>query len=233
MTEGPGRPRRWGRIAAAAVVLLLLVSSTWWTRALAERMAFFRVRKVEIEGARYVDPAELLARLRVDTAASVWAPVTPLERRVAAHPQVRSVRVERKLPGTLVVRVEEHLPVALAPARGGLRAYDAEGRLLPLDPSKVTVDVPLVSAPDSAVLRLLGQVRVSDPALYARISEVRRVGRGEIVVALDRWPVRAMADVTARRLAEIYPVEDDLARRRARVAELDLRFRDQVIARLQ
>jgi hypothetical protein len=42
-----------------------------------------------------------------------------------------------------------------------------------------------------------------------------------------------MDDVTARRLAEIYPVEGDLARRRARVAELDLRYRDQVIARLQ
>ena len=232
MTEVP-RPRRWGRIAAAALVLPLVASSPWWTRAVGERMAFFRVRKVEIEGARYVDPAELLARLRVDTTASVWAPVTPLERRVAAHPQVRRATVERRLPGTLVVRVEEHLPVALAPGRGGLKAYDAEGRLLPLDPSKVTVDVPVVSAPDSAVLRLLGEVRVSDPALYARISEVRRAGRGEIVVALDRWPVRAMADVTAGRLAEIYPVEDDLVRRRARVAELDLRFRDQVIARLQ
>ena len=232
MTEAP-RPRRWGRIAAAAIVLPLVASSPWWTQAVAERMAFFRVRKVEIEGARYVDPAELLARLRVDTTASVWAPVMPLERRVAAHPQVRKVAIERKLPGTLVVRVEEYLPVALAPGRGGLKAYDAEGRLLPLDPSKVTVDVPVVSAPDSAVLRLLGEVRVSDPGLYARISEVRRVGRGELVVTLDRWPVRAMADLTAGRLAEIYPVEDDLARRRARVAELDLRFRDQVIARLQ
>jgi len=50
---------------------------------------------------------------------------------------------------------------------------------------------------------------------------------------LDRWPVRAMADVTPQRLAEIYPVENDLTRRQARVAELDLRYRDQVIARLQ
>jgi hypothetical protein len=46
-------------------------------------------------------------------------------------------------------------------------------------------------------------------------------------------PVRAMLDVTPDRLAEIFPVEADLAKRQARVAELDLRFRDQVIARLQ
>jgi hypothetical protein len=52
-------------------------------------------------------------------------------------------------------------------------------------------------------------------------------------VQLTTVPVRAMADVTAERLADVLPVERDLARRQARVAELDLRFRDQVIARLQ
>jgi len=41
-----------------------------------------------------------------------------------------------------------------------------------------------------------------------------------------------MKSVTVERLAEIEPVQDDLARRQLRVAELDLRYRDQVIARL-
>jgi len=44
--------------------------------------------------------------------------------------------------------------------------------------------------------------------------------------------VRAMSDVTPARLRDVEPVEQDLAMRRMRVAELDLRFRDQVIARL-
>jgi len=45
--------------------------------------------------------------------------------------------------------------------------------------------------------------------------------------------VRASAGVTADRLADIIPVEQDLTHRHVRVAELDLRFRDQVLARLQ
>jgi cell division protein FtsQ len=44
--------------------------------------------------------------------------------------------------------------------------------------------------------------------------------------------VLARADVSVERLADVRPVELDLARRALRVAELDLRFRDQVIARL-
>ncbi len=45
--------------------------------------------------------------------------------------------------------------------------------------------------------------------------------------------VRAKLGVSANRLTDIFPVEFDLRRRGARVAELDLRYRDQVIARLQ
>ena len=43
----------------------------------------------------------------------------------------------------------------------------------------------------------------------------------------------AATDVTADRLTDIVPVEQDLARRNLRAVELDLRFRDQVVARLQ
>jgi hypothetical protein len=42
-----------------------------------------------------------------------------------------------------------------------------------------------------------------------------------------------MQDVSIERLAEVVPVEEDLARKQLRVAEIDLRFKDQVIARLQ
>jgi len=39
--------------------------------------------------------------------------------------------------------------------------------------------------------------------------------------------------LSVERLADIFPVETDLARRQVSVSELDLRYRDQVIARLQ
>jgi cell division protein FtsQ len=45
--------------------------------------------------------------------------------------------------------------------------------------------------------------------------------------------VRIPLGVSVARLADIFPVEFDLRRRAARVSELDLRYRDQVIARLQ
>ena len=81
------------------------------------RMAFFRVRRVEILGAHYIAPGDILARLHVDTMASVWDPTNPLVARVATPSRDPECRRSRKLPGTLVVEVTERVPVALVRRR--------------------------------------------------------------------------------------------------------------------
>jgi cell division septal protein FtsQ len=141
--------------------------------------------------------------------------------------------ISRKLPGTLVVEITERVPVALVSASGGFSVYDARGVALPIDLKSVTVDAPVLMQRDTALLRLLGVMRADMPSLYARLSTVRRAGRDELILQLKTTPVRVMQDVTLERLAELEPVEADLAKKQLRVSEIDLRYRDQVIARLQ
>src|SRR5437773_10721236 len=105
---------------------------------------------------------------------SVWAPLRPLEERVAGLPEVRTVAIRRKLPGTLVVTITERIPVALVPTPQGFRAYDEGGLPLPIEPSRTAVDAPILARRDTAVLRLLGELRRSAPELYQRVSDVRR-----------------------------------------------------------
>jgi len=235
--EGRGSARRlptgWRRLLAAVVVLALLVSPAWAPHVL-RRLSFFRVRRVEILGTRYTSPSELLDRLKVDTTRSVWDPLDPLAARVRTHAQVESVTVTRRLPGTLVVQVRERHPVALVNAPGGLRAVDERGRRLPLDPSRTPVDAPVVTAAprDTMVYHLLGAMQREAPALYARLSSIRAAGADEIVLQIADLSVRAMTNVTLARLGDIEPVQRDLTRRQLRAAEIDLRYRDQVIARL-
>ena len=228
----PSRRIPWRLIAALPVVVALLAVPWWAPRALA-KLAFFRVRRVEIVGTQYVAPGDILRRLNVDTTRSVWDPAEILEARVSGHPEIRSVRIRRRLPGTLVVEIVENLPVALVPAETGLRAYDDRGVLLPVDPSKVDVDVPVLAQRDTALLRLLGEMRRESPELFGRISELRSLRRGEVWMKVASTPVLTTAGVTVERLLELDPVLRDLERRQLRPAELDLRFRDQVIARLQ
>lgn len=228
--------RGWSRIrvrlALAGLVVILAFGSPFWAPLLFRQLSFFRVRRVEIIGARYVPVSDILERLRVDTTASVWDPTGPLVARLASHPQLRRVSVRRKLPGTLVVEVEENPPVALVAGSDGFRAYDARGVALPVDLARTPVDAPVLTRRDVGVLRLLGALRNEAPALYDRLSEVRVAGSDELVLDLAGLPVRTMRDVTPARLADVEPVEADLARRGLHAAEIDLRYRDQVIARL-
>ncbi|MEW5916025.1 MAG: FtsQ-type POTRA domain-containing protein [Gemmatimonadota bacterium] len=219
-----------GASALAAVVL----TSVLWLPPLLRPLDFFHVRSVSVRGIRYLDARALVRSMQIDSGTSIWNSLDPFAARVAAHPQVRSVSIGRRLPSTLVVTIAESIPVALVPTpNAGMRAFDEEARQLPLDPTRVDVDLPILSRADTALLRLLADLRRLDPPMFARVSEVERTGRDEAIVFLSSLPVRVRSSVSAERFAELRAVEEDLTRRGAKVAELDLRFRDRVIARLQ
>lgn len=240
------------RFLGVLVLLALVMAAAWGTRTGARKMAFFKVRAVEVKGARYIPPEEIVARLQVDTLASLWDDIEPLRERLRHHPQISAVEISRRMPGTLLVTVEENLPVALVAGGKGLVPYDSLGRALPIDPSRQALDLPVVATRDPVLLKLVGAIRALEPELFARVEEVRRAGKNEIQLTLAgiaaepgagadsaapsrtrNLRVRALPGLSVTRLADIFPVESDLARRQLRVEELDLRYRDQVIARLQ
>jgi cell division septal protein FtsQ len=174
-----------------------------------------------------------------------------LRQRLLHHPQVTDVSITRRMPGTLVVTVQENQPVALIQSATGLLPYDSLGRQLPIDPASTNLDLPIVATRDPVLLKLVGAIRNAEPRVFARVEEVRRIGRDEILLTLstgtvlaksrtdsltsggETLRVRVPIGLSVERLADIFPVERDLARRQAHVGELDLRYRDQVIARLQ
>ena len=226
------RPR-WWRITRRVMIVvsaLSVLTTPFWAPPALSRLAFFHVRRVEFEGIRHAKPGELTALLQLDTLQSVWQPLEPLVARITVHPLVADAQIERRFPATLLVSVTEKDPVALAPDQGRLVPVDADGRVLPIDPA--AIDVPLAGQADSTLMRLLDGIRRSDPSLYARVTTVDRIGADEFRVALGALRVRTRSDVTVARFKDILPVEADLARSRLRATELDVRFRDQVIARL-
>ncbi len=231
--EGERHGRRGWRLALVVTALLVLGTAPWWGPRVLGEMSFFRLRRVQVVGARYVRADSIVALLGVDTTRSIWDETDELVARVRKHPQVSDVEIARRVPGTLVVTITERVPVAFVPTARGLEPLDAAGRALPIDPSRVNVDLPVLARRDTAVLRLLGELRERSPQLYERVSAARRVSRREILLELGAVNLRAMDDVSVDRLGDILPVEADLARRQARAVELDLRYRDQVIARVQ
>jgi cell division protein FtsQ len=228
------------RVLRGAIAVVACIAMVWVLPRALRGLEYFHVQTVQLEGARFLTPTSVVAALGADTAASVFDDPAQFVAKVESIPLVARARVRRKLPGTLVVTIVERTPVALVATANGFRGVDSAGTRLPIDPAMSAFDAPVVlpalgardTAADRRLFNLLGTMRAKDPTLFDAIEEARRVSSIEWQFRTTRQLVRASPQVTLARLADIFPVEQDLARRHIRAAELDLRFRNLVIARL-
>jgi hypothetical protein len=239
------------RRLAFAAVLAALGAGAYHAPDLLRELDFFRVERAEVSGVKLLAPHEVLAASGLRPEHSVWDDPAPWTAALRAHPVIRDATVERSLPRTLRIRIVEHRPVALVEA-GALRPATAEGAILPVDPALAEVDLPLVRGSvggvdrveDDATRLLLGEIaRIAqlDPALAARVSEVRRDASGDVLLLVGRPAVELVvsAGVEPGQLRRVQAVLDDLERRSARgvhpeasvPVRVDARFRDQVVVR--
>ena len=191
---------------------------------------FFRIRRVEIAGLQYLDPAKVVSALKLSPKASVFDDLSPFARRVHAMPGVTSAEVDRRIPGTLEVTLEERAPVALASRGDGLALLDARGRVLPFDPLRSAPDLPLAANQDATVTGVLARVRDADPDLFARIGAAWRAGP-DVVLDVGGRRLWFGAQVSAEDIRAVTAVEQALARTGQAYQELDGRFAGQVIVR--
>jgi cell division septal protein FtsQ len=194
------------------------------------RLDFFRIRRVEIAGLRYLAPAKVMEALALDPRSSVFDDLSTAGRRVQALPGIVSAKVSRRLPGTLEVVLVEAVPVALAPRSGGMALLDGVGRVLPFDPAASAPDLPVAASADQIVARVLASVQEHDPVLFARVRTAWRV-RDDVLLDVDGRRFWFGPAVTAEEIRAVMAVAQDLARQGRKYQELDGRFAGQVIVR--
>ncbi|HEX5727477.1 MAG TPA: FtsQ-type POTRA domain-containing protein, partial [Longimicrobiaceae bacterium] len=159
-----------------------------WAPPLLRRVEWFAARRVEVSGTHLLAPHEALAASGVRIGMNVWTDPEAWEAALRRHPAVADAEVTRRLPATLRIRVEEKRPAALVEA-GTLRPATAAGEVLPVDPARVRVDLPLLRAPAgpgrTRALAETGRLAELDPALLARVSEVRPAAGGALRLTLS------------------------------------------------
>jgi cell division protein FtsQ len=251
--------------AAARLALVLacaaaLLSGALLAPAALRTMEVFHVVRVELVGSRHLDAATAAAAAGITTSTNLFDDPVPWRDALLRHPLVAEVEIERRIPDTIVLHVRESIPVALA-RTPELRPVDEAGRVLPMDPSEVGMDLPVFDfetrpgagghPADEATrraARFIGMVRRLEPALLGWISEVGM--HGDAVRLVLRSTVAAevlvMAEPSAERLAELHYTLADLATSRlpadsthtrdavelARVQRIDGRFHDQIVVAL-
>ncbi|HEV8304725.1 MAG TPA: FtsQ-type POTRA domain-containing protein [Gemmatimonadales bacterium] len=218
----------WGGAVLAVLALSLVAPS------LLRRLAFFRVRQVELVGVRNLDPDAVLAALRLSPEASVFDDTRLLADRVRGLAGVADARVARRPPAALKVTVQEVEPVAFVPAPRGLLVVDAAARALPFDPARgggAGLDLPVAQVADSGVVGVLARIQAFDPVLFQDIGAARKYGRGDVLLELGSRRVLLTREAGPEVIQAVVLVARDLAAKARPYAELDARYAGQVVVR--
>ena len=218
--------RGWWLVGAAVGTVALWLAVPLGLR----QLDFFRVRRIELVGLRYLPAEVILAAFGAPDSANLFDGWADNRDRVQAVAGIRTVEVDRRLPGTLLLVVAETTPVALSPESNRMVLVAGDGGVLPFDPSRSAPDLPILVTVDSATARLLARVRTVAPRLYARISTARPI-EGDVLLTLDRARLWFRPDASPKVIRSVLAVERDLVRRGQSFAELDGRFADQVVVR--
>lgn len=236
-------PVRRIRLAALAAALPVLLAAPLYGPRVLERTPWFRVQRVEVSGVRILAPHEVLAASGIVRGESVWRRPEPWLAALRRHPGIEDARVVRRLPATLRIEVREKRPVGLV-ERGSLHPVTAAGEVLPVDPARVPVDLPLLRTPSGSTRAMaaeVGRLGELDPGLLARVSEVGWAGRGTLLLVLSGPDARVLLPVGAQpdRLRQLRAALDRVGRGAPAAADsaaagpvrVDLRFQDQVVVR--
>lgn len=235
-------PRRLRVPALGALLIAAVLGAGAAERGLREVDAF-RVRRVEVVGTRFIEPYAVVRAAGLGSGSSVFDDPERWRAGVLTLPLVADVAVRRRLPATVEILVTEVEPVALV---GGpeLRAVDATGWVVPLDPAGAGLDLPLLSGvearagrlapePDAAlVLDALVRLRRDAPELADRVSQIeRRPGLLRLVFRDETAEALLPLDASELQLRQLRLAFADLVSRGelANVRRIDVRFRDQVV----
>ena len=169
------------------------------------------VSDIEVEGRTTTDTATILAALGAHAGTPILA-VSPAraKEQLEALPWVRSASIERRLPGTLYVRLVERQPLAVWQHDTKLELIDRDGTVIPVTDLSRFAKLPTVVGGDAArrgAAELIG-ILASEPDLASRVTAA-------ILVGDRRWNLRIDGAI------DVYLPEDDPAAAWSRLAELE------------
>jgi cell division protein FtsQ len=242
------RKRRIVVAALAATVLGVAGTAPLWGPDLGRKVEWLEVRRVEVSGTRLLPPHEVLAAAGFGAGHHLLDELATHEAALLAHPVIQDVSIRRRFPHTLRVRVTEKRPVALV-ASPTLALATAGGEILPLAPTDVPMDLPLVrgtlddSASAVSTRRVLAEVErltALAPAFMMEISEIRLVTADAVLHLLHpRADILLPLGASLERVEEMRRVLADVDRRlatgeagaRRTRTQIDLRYDEQVVVR--
>ncbi len=240
----PGRARRIARICGVIAVMFALGASIPKAYSGLQGSDLFKLKEISVIGSHLLTPEEIVLRSGLTEGTNLFdANLITATDSLVAHPLIRSALLLRRPPDSLVISVEERVPIALVSTRQGLLGFDRDAMRFELP--NVPFDLPIVTGLEAIladstftesgvrqrVARFIELAQMSHPDFWSRVSEicVMTADEGDLILA-DGMTLKVRFD----------HISDQIRNYRAFMASgdvlpedlayIDLRYVNQVVA---
>jgi cell division septal protein FtsQ len=214
------------RLAAA----LLLAALGWAAYAVFTSSSFY-VYGAEVQGNAVVTPEEVYAASQLDSLSVFWVDAHATAEKVKALPNVKSARVEVRLPAHVTITIEERTPELMWQTGSARWWIDAEGTVVPPrgDLSSPLTIIDTDAQPVSAGQHL-------DPSILAAARSLRRLlpelpemhyshATGISFTTREGWPVHVGDGLNMdAKLTILVALRKDLLAQKITPEFIDVRF---------
>ncbi len=158
----------------AGIAFIVLLSGLYAVAyGIVTQCSYFKARNIEIVGAGRLTEEEVLEQAGVYSGVNILSVNLPIARkRLLAHPDIKVADVERRLPNGLIIRVEEHQPLAVVDL-GRKFLMDMDGKIYKECQKSDTSGLPLITGLDFSDLGLEGKFS-NGP--YAAVMNILKLG---------------------------------------------------------
>ena len=222
-----------GHLLVVVTVLTIAV----WLYLRAQSDVRFALKAIEVGGAVHTPRAAIDQVTREFAGTNLFRlDITRLQRELGKLPWVSRVEIEKRLPGTLRIRIVERVPSALVRNGEHLLYVDEHGiAFAALSPQVGDRELPVIRDAEGAELAravaLVATLRAHDPEVYSRISEVRPIApKGFALFDRDLGAeILASGDDLSAKWRGLYAIVRAEQFAPKSIAYADLRFSDRIV----
>jgi cell division septal protein FtsQ len=240
----PRRGRRLARISAVLVVLVAVGASIPKAYSGLQGSDLFKLQEIIVVGSHYLTADEVVIQSRLSQGTNLFETnLKSATDSIVAHPLVRRALLLRRPPDSLVISVEERVPIALISTNQGLLGFDCDA--VSFDLPTVPFDLPVITGLEKvlsdstlsefvvlqSVARLIGIATAEQTDFWQQVSEVFLLTQDEgDLILTNGLTLKIRLEGISEQIQNFRVFLASGNVRPADLAYIDLRYENQVVA---
>ena len=240
----PGRGRRLARIGAALALMVAVGASIPKAYSGLQGSDLFKLQEIIVVGNHFLTVEDVVGQSGLSQGTNLFdTNLKSATDSIVSHPLVRNALLLRRPPDSLVISVEERVPLALVSTNDGLLGFDRDAVSFALP--NVPFDLPIVTGLDEvladstlsefavrqSVARFIETAIVEQPEFWQNVSEVSLLTpeEGDLILS-DGMMLKVRLEGIAEQIQNYraFRAAGDVLPQD--LAYIDLRYENQVIA---